>query len=323
MSRTPSQLDAEILDRLLAAGRSGAPAPAGDDGAVDYDWSVPRHFTNDQSARLEEFVRTLTGKLAEAIGGLFQSQAEVKPCGAEEHYLSGLRAEYAQAGGGYSLPLSDAGGAACGAVVLGEAATWSYLGRLLGGGSSTPPEGREMSALERSLVQDVFVALAGALGGALGEMGGEAPTAGEVARGVSLGEGEEEYWRVRFQEGGGDGPPNITFLLRSEMLDAVVGSGQGAAAGAADERRKRLEEHLGQITVPVEVRLGTVRVPTRDLMALEPGDVLVLDNTPATPVRVLVGGQPVAAGQPVVCGKCYAVRLTATVGQRPKAGKGA
>ena len=63
-----------------------------------------------------------------------------------------------------------------------------------------------------------------------------------------------------------------------------------------------------ELTLTVEV--GQLRIPLRQLMAVEPGQLLALDRLACEPVSVLVNGRPFARGEIVAIGDRFGVRLT-------------
>jgi flagellar motor switch protein FliN/FliY len=70
---------------------------------------------------------------------------------------------------------------------------------------------------------------------------------------------------------------------------------------------------LADIPVEVSVELGRLRMPLRDLLALEPGAVLELDRAADAPVDVLINGRLVARGEVVVIDGEFGVRVTDVV----------
>ena len=67
---------------------------------------------------------------------------------------------------------------------------------------------------------------------------------------------------------------------------------------------------LADVQMEVTVELGRVSMPVRDLLALQPGNVVELDRHAGAPVDVLVNGTRVAQGEIVVVGDELGVRIT-------------
>jgi len=67
------------------------------------------------------------------------------------------------------------------------------------------------------------------------------------------------------------------------------------------------------------VEVGGLNIALKDLMSVEPGQLLALDRMTSEPVSVLVNGKPFARGEIVAIGDRYGVRLLEIV---PAAGMG-
>jgi flagellar motor switch protein FliN/FliY len=70
---------------------------------------------------------------------------------------------------------------------------------------------------------------------------------------------------------------------------------------------------LADVEVQLSVQLGQVRLPMRDLLALDTGSVVELDRSAESPVDVLVNGTLVARGEVVVVDGEFGVRITSIV----------
>ena len=94
----------------------------------------------------------------------------------------------------------------------------------------------------------------------------------------------------------------LKLLLPLEPLARAV-----AAAGAGAP--SALPETLREVSVEIAVHLGGATIALRDLLALEPGDVIPLEASPSTPVSVEVEGRPVGRGRLGVVDRTLAVSL--------------
>jgi len=70
---------------------------------------------------------------------------------------------------------------------------------------------------------------------------------------------------------------------------------------------------LADVEVHLSVQLGRVRLPLRELLALDTGSVVELDRSAESPVDVLVNGRLVARGEVVVIDGEFGVRFTSIV----------
>ena len=81
-------------------------------------------------------------------------------------------------------------------------------------------------------------------------------------------------------------------------------TGAGAASPAGGQIDMLLDT-----TLSVEVQLGQVQTPARELLSLGPGSVLRLDKEAGEPVELLLRGVRFATGQLVVVGDRLGVRI--------------
>lgn len=66
---------------------------------------------------------------------------------------------------------------------------------------------------------------------------------------------------------------------------------------AGPESRAELEEHMVDVDVDVSVRVGQAAISVREVLALEAGDVVLLDRTVDAPLDLLVEGRPKLKGR--------------------------
>lgn len=71
---------------------------------------------------------------------------------------------------------------------------------------------------------------------------------------------------------------------------------------------------LGDLALPVQVRIGSASMTVRELLELASGAVVVLDRRVDDPVDVLIGDRMVARGELVSVDDEMGVRITEIVG---------
>jgi len=79
----------------------------------------------------------------------------------------------------------------------------------------------------------------------------------------------------------------------------------GMAAGGA-----ATFDTLLDVSMPVVIEIGRTRMTVQDVLALGPGSVVQLDRMVGEPVDVYVGDRRLAAGEVVVVGEHFGVRIT-------------
>lgn len=109
---------------------------------------------------------------------------------------------------------------------------------------------------------------------------------------------------------------HLTMESSSDLADdRLSGRESGAAADIGRARRPDIEPPpvpagLASLELTLTVEVGQMRIPLRDLMSVEPGQLLTLDRMTAEPVAVLVNGKLFAHGEIVAIGERFGVRLT-------------
>jgi flagellar motor switch protein FliM len=85
----------------------------------------------------------------------------------------------------------------------------------------------------------------------------------------------------------------------NEYLSEAAGKMDSYYGKKADsETRSQVMESLLRVPIPMSVELGSAKIRGRDLLGLQPGDVVVLDSGVTDPVTLSVSGHPVFYGRP-------------------------
>jgi flagellar motor switch protein FliM len=74
-----------------------------------------------------------------------------------------------------------------------------------------------------------------------------------------------------------------------------------------------LMAQLEEVSLQLRVELGRARLTVRELLALEPGDVLVLDQDVSFPLAVYVENEPCFYAFPGQRGRSLAIRIAGTL----------
>ena len=80
-----------------------------------------------------------------------------------------------------------------------------------------------------------------------------------------------------------------------------------------DEWSHRFRARLQDCPLPIAVRLGTATVTVKDVMNFSPGDVILLDQHPGDPLRMLYRGDHKFQGSPGIYKGNHACRVTKLV----------
>ncbi len=310
MTSANAQDDLSIVQRLIAAARN-APRDAGEqEPAEDYDWSVPCRYTVGETETIQTCASATASEISKTLGSYLGREIATQPLPIAMFYARKLPEI------DHETPLRLThllcGGNVCGYVAIPAALAIGWVSQLLGAVKVTGGGERELSSLEEDLLMDIMGELVRALSSASKASGGSS-----FSRGDELMTGPEtlpeshpgEYCRFSLQLSGDDSDAVISFAILCDVLDPLVGGPDAAREETPEIRHKKILPHLGHVCVQAEAHLGTAFVTMRDLVALEPGDVLVLDRRAGEPVNLLVDGKEAFLGIPATSQDKYALQI--------------
>ena len=114
--------------------------------------------------------------------------------------------------------------------------------------------------------------------------------------------------------------PALVVVLSGPVAESCIGgAAQAADTRSAEDVRRDMTEHAKRVPVEAASVLGRAAVSMAEVIALEPGDVMLLGVSPTEPVQLTVQGQPVLAGVPVSCEGYYGLLVTEPPGAGAKA----
>ncbi|ROU07777.1 FliM/FliN family flagellar motor switch protein [Lysobacter enzymogenes] len=96
-------------------------------------------------------------------------------------------------------------------------------------------------------------------------------------------------------------------IMQIDLPEHAAPAGERAAAEPTGQRIPL--DMLGEIAVEVEIQLGTARLTVKELMALQAGSLLTLDQHLLQDVDVLLNERVVARGEVVAVGDRFGVRI--------------
>jgi len=106
-------------------------------------------------------------------------------------------------------------------------------------------------------------------------------------------------------------PTGPALLLASRFLEPLADDDPAAHAASADPDavHARIRARIEEAPVEVHANLGTASIGLGDLLALEPGDIVVLDRAVGETIDLSVDGQIVLRARPAVSAGQYAVQV--------------
>jgi flagellar motor switch protein FliN/FliY len=94
---------------------------------------------------------------------------------------------------------------------------------------------------------------------------------------------------------------------------ATADAGRSSVAATAAGGASLGLEMLQDVVMELSAELGRTRMTVRDLLSLQPGNVVELDRLAGSPADLLVNGRLIARGEVVVVDEDYALKLTELV----------
>jgi flagellar motor switch protein FliM len=313
MTRSDSQFVRSLLDARARAGGNRPTDPPDAPQAADYDWSVPARFTPAQMRRLNEFAQAAAGEVSAALSGMLNRPVALAAGPPVQEY-SAVEDTSAGGAGGYWLALLDPAGTACGSLAFGGPCAVRWVAGLLGGSADDQATEREFSLLEKTLLSDVAAAVAHGISAGLKAAGAEVRAGQAVNTGLPQAPagGRAEMLRIDFREQDRPDEPAVRAVVACDVMQRLVGRQAAKKANPGDSDASRMLAHLAEAEVVATAWLGESILTTREIVSLEPGDVLLLGTNAADAIDVLVQGREVLCGTPARSGGKYAVRVAAT-----------
>jgi flagellar motor switch protein FliM len=199
---------------------------------------------------------------------------------------------------------------------------FSIIDRLVGGPGTHRPKLRELTEIEHALMQGVTDVLLNALSEAWSnvvpvrfrKVGAEMnPQFAQIVAPSDM------VVLISFELRVGAATGMLSLCVPYLVLEPAVGklTAQSYFSNLGDssspELREGIASHLGSVTVPVAVELGTAELHVGDLLELAPGDVIPLSISPGSDVTVRVGRREAFHAQPGTRGRRSAVQITSRI----------
>ncbi len=319
MAETLSQAE---IDALRDAVRSGGVdeaspevQPSGQVKVVSYDFRKPQIVAGDQMHSLQMLHDTF-GKTAQT-GFLAHLKTLVECKLVAVDQITYGEFVLAMENPTYLCTLETTPSVGNMAIEINLSVILTMIDILLGGDGSMPVEPRELSSLERDIVESTvaifFRELSAAWHGFCG-----------VSFDVTGYEANPEYLQLTTPEtsclsvtfdvhvSGTSGVLNICYpyvLVQSAMALAEKRSGTRSASGET-QNDGSIMKSLDIVPLTVRAMLGAGRMTAGTMGQLEVGDVICLDQRACIPVPVYVGGKRSFFGEPVTRGSRAAVAIT-------------
>lgn len=312
MTSSSTQLERSVIEQLLRSTAEGGPSDRETVEAVEYDWRVPYRFVPAELKKLGEFAERVAQQISQGLGGLLRMELQLEAAPLKQSYAVELPKLLSEAKD-YCIPLVVESGRPCGLILLPMATALSWVGRLLGTSGEDVDADRQLSAIERGLLSDIVAAVANAISAASQQADGPGFRHLEVlpqGKPDLPGEDFSEYCELSVRPSGSPDDRLVSVVILSDILAGICQDQTAKKAERrADDVRKDILAHLQNATVVATARLGRSDVSMRDILSLEPGDVLLMQGRVDEPIDLVVAGAILLSGFPAKSSGKYAVKI--------------
>jgi len=309
------------VETLLRSVEGGPPVPRGAEGTLPWDFKRPERASKEQISALANLHEIFARSFGASLSGLLRTVTEVRLKAVTQMSYQEFTASLPNPTCYTVFACGPIGGQMM--IEFGPSVMFPIIDRLLGGSQAgaTVPD-RPLTAIEWTLASTIARRALADLEGMWGSV-----------RKLTFRTASSESNPLLLQSM----PPNelvvvVGFVVRvGEVegrahvcipyvtIEPLVGEVQahswyppaGSAAAAT-----AVQGALAEAAVRVSVVLAETTVTLRDLLTLEPGDLVETDRPAAGPVSILVEGKRKYLGRAVACRNRYAVMVEGPDGRR-------
>jgi flagellar motor switch protein FliM len=327
----PDILSQDEIDALLTA--TGTDEGDGDAGGgfssgaemkasankpiITYDFKHPSRVSKDQQRTLENLHSNLSRMVASSFSTIQRSVVDCDIAFVDQTTYAEFIMSLSNPSCSYTFTIEPLGGPAI--IDFSLPVAYSFIDRQFGGTGGNPPqEARPLTSIERTVMGKVVTRTLTDLEATWESLlkiqvsDAELETNPEF---MQVAAPSDTVVLIAFEVNSthASGLVNLCypyFTLEPVMAYLNVQTWASRERGRRESGRDDRIEQLDRIKAPVEVVLGTARVPLGDVLNLREGDILALDTFVKEDAVVFVNGRPKFLGRPGLLGKRRAVQLT-------------
>ncbi|HET6301258.1 flagellar motor switch protein FliM [Microbacterium sp.] len=276
---------------------------------VPYDFSRPAQLSRESirhlEAAFESFARLWSSQLTAKVRLRVHVALERVELVTYEEYASTLPGTTAMVTGAFADREEPC------VVQFGLDSALLWVVQMMGGRSTTLPEGRTFTPIELALVRHVMDGTFEHLGASLDPLLPDAPVFGAVHY-------NPQYMQVisaaaavivaRYAMRLGDAETAATVMLPvSVVVDRLAEAGDGVAPGHTAEHTL---DQVSRAPVDVALRLAPITIRAGEVLELAPGDLLRFPHPETKPFELVAGATPIARATPGARGSRLACTIT-------------
>lgn len=260
----------------------GEPADERAAGVEPRDFRQPRRLSPEQLVRHKRTAQRAQQELGRLINSTFRAPTTTEIVGVSEANMPQIVRALVEP---FAALVFECGGQTCW-TMWDISVALSAVERMLGSTEARQSNARPLSSVERALVQGLLVKITSLVAATYGL---ELKNPRYLQDFVSLyatqdGQDQADPQRLCVQVGtqGAFGSGTIRIYLGGAKLLEPAGP------GAKDKLRATLPAHISDLEVQLTAELASVELPLKELLAIEPGDVIPLDVDVGSPLALYV-----------------------------------
>lgn len=322
MSEILTQKEIDSLIASLSTGGLAVEETKKEDRPVRiYDFRRPDKFSKDQIRTLQMLHDNFARLLTTTFSAHFRTMVQTNIASVDQvtygEYVRALK-NPAIVGVVNLAPLP-------GNAVMDISHTIAFpmIDRLFGGAGQTDERARALTEIEIIVMERIFVQFLDTLKEAwknIAELKPKLETIESNPLFAQVVGSAEMAVLITFSAKLGEAVGSINFCLPYLVIEPILPklsaqhwfstSQRTVAQGSPELLQKRLEE----ATIPVSVLLGETNISVRDLLGLQAGDVVQLDNPVTSEMKGFIGSRVKFRGRPGNVGRRMALKVTALAG---------
>ncbi len=317
-------LSQDEIDQLLTAISSGD-AETEDTRQVAerkniriWDFRRPDKFSKEQirtvSFMHETFARLTTTSLATQLRSMVHVHVASVDQLTYEEFLRSIPSPTALA----VINMDPLTGSAI--LEIDPAITFTIIDRLFGGPGEGAKINRELSEIERAVMESIIVRILGNMREAWSQVIDLRPRLGQIETNpqfVQIVPPTEMVVLVTLETKVEEVEGMMNFCIPYLTIEPIISKlsatywYSSVRRGATTENLNVLRERLSGIDVPLVAEVGSITLAMKDVMSLQPGNVIRLSNSRVgDPMVLKLGNRPKFDCRPGVVGKKIAVQVT-------------
>ena len=312
------------IDQLLTAISYSEPEPEDNRQIADrrniriWDFRRPDKFSKEQIRTIsfmhETFARLTTTSLATQLRSLVNVHVASVDQLTYEEFLRSIPSPTALS----VINMDPLAGSAI--LEIDPAITFTIIDRLFGGPGEGVKIDRELSEIERAVMESIIIRILGNLREAWNQVVDLRPRLGQIDTNpqfVQIVPPTEMVVLVTLETKIEDVEGMINFCVPYLTIEPIISKFSAqywystVGRGATTENLNILRERLTEISVSLVAEIGRINLPMKDIMSLRRGNIIRLSNARVgDPMILNLGNKPKFECRPGVVGKKIAVQVT-------------